>query len=92
MREKILSTVLAILSLISVHPADAQQAEKVFRIGLLDPSDARTSAVRLEAFWQEIRKLDGSKAKILLPSTGLPRRKVTVYVRKRRTLSVSRSM
>ena len=32
-------------------------AGKVFRIGLLDPSDARTSAVRLEAFWQEIRKL-----------------------------------
>ena len=37
--------------------ADAQQTGKVFRIGLLDPSDARSSAVRLEAFWQEIRKL-----------------------------------
>jgi putative tryptophan/tyrosine transport system substrate-binding protein len=36
---------------------DAQQTGKVFRIGLLDPSDARTSAVRLEAFWREIRKL-----------------------------------
>jgi len=35
----------------------AQQTGKVFRIGLLDPSDARSSAVRLEAFWQEIRKL-----------------------------------
>src|SRR5215468_6392709 len=35
----------------------AQQAGKIFRIGLLDPSDARSSAVRLEAFWQEIRKL-----------------------------------
>ena len=37
--------------------AQAQQPAKIFRIGLLDPSDARTSAVRLEAFWQEIRKL-----------------------------------
>jgi putative ABC transport system substrate-binding protein len=37
--------------------ADAQQPGKIFRIGLLDPSDARTSAVRLEAFWQEVRKL-----------------------------------
>jgi hypothetical protein len=38
-------------------PGDAQQPGKIFRIGLLDPSDARSSAVRLEAFWQEIRKL-----------------------------------
>ncbi len=30
---------------------------KIFRIGFLDPSNASTSAVRLEAFWQEIRKL-----------------------------------
>jgi putative tryptophan/tyrosine transport system substrate-binding protein len=37
--------------------ADAQQTGKIFRIGFLDPSDDRSSAVRLEAFWQEIRKL-----------------------------------
>ena len=50
---------LAILLLFTgwVRMAEAQQTGKVFRIGFLDPSDARSSAVRLEAFWQEIRKL-----------------------------------
>jgi putative ABC transport system substrate-binding protein len=38
-------------------PAHAQQAGKIFRIGLLDPSDASSSAVRLHAFWQEVRRL-----------------------------------
>jgi putative ABC transport system substrate-binding protein len=38
-------------------PAHAQQAEKIFRIGLLDPSDASSSEARLAAFWQEVRKL-----------------------------------
>ena len=37
--------------------AHAQQSEKIFRIGYLDTSTASASAVRLEAFWQEIRKL-----------------------------------
>jgi putative ABC transport system substrate-binding protein len=37
--------------------AEAQQSGKIFRIGFLDPSDARSSSVRLEAFWQEIGKL-----------------------------------
>jgi len=36
--------------------AQAQQAGKVSRIGFLDPSTASGSAVRLNAFWQEIRK------------------------------------
>jgi hypothetical protein len=35
-------------------PADAQQAGKIFRIGFLDSSTAAGSAVRLQAFWQEI--------------------------------------
>ena len=37
--------------------ADAQQAGKIFRIGFLDPSDARSSAVRFKAFWEEVRRL-----------------------------------
>jgi ABC-type uncharacterized transport system substrate-binding protein len=37
--------------------AEAQQPGKVPRIGFLDPSTASSSAVRLEAFWQEMRKL-----------------------------------
>src|ERR1044072_4861686 len=39
---------------VSVH---AQQPGKIFRIGFLDPSTASGSAVLLEAFRQEIRRL-----------------------------------
>jgi putative tryptophan/tyrosine transport system substrate-binding protein len=37
--------------------AEAQQAKKVFHIGILDPSTASGSAVLWEAFRQELRKL-----------------------------------
>ena len=37
--------------------AHAQQAGKILRIGFLDNSNASGSAVRLQAFWQEVRKL-----------------------------------
>jgi ABC-type uncharacterized transport system substrate-binding protein len=37
--------------------ADAQQTGRIPRIGFLDTSTASASAVRLEAFWQGIRKL-----------------------------------
>jgi putative ABC transport system substrate-binding protein len=58
MKRKIIVLALsAMLFALCGSSVDAQQAGKVFRIGLLDPSDAHTSAVRLEAFWQEIRKL-----------------------------------
>src|SRR5215510_13880051 len=57
MKQRITLWLLATLFLANVSLADAQQTGKIFRIGLLDPSDARSSAVRLEAFWQEIRKL-----------------------------------
>ena len=54
MKKRITLGLLATLFLANVSLADAQQTGKIFRIGLLDPSDARSSAVRLEAFWQEI--------------------------------------
>jgi putative tryptophan/tyrosine transport system substrate-binding protein len=57
MKKRITLWLLATLFLANVSLTDAQQAGKILRIGLLDPSDARSSAVRLEAFWQEIRKL-----------------------------------
>ena len=44
-------------------PAGAQQTGKAFRIGYLDPSTASGSAVLLEAFWQEMRKLGWSEGK-----------------------------
>jgi putative ABC transport system substrate-binding protein len=37
--------------------AEAQQQGKIARLGFLDTSTASASAVHLEAFWQEIRKL-----------------------------------
>jgi hypothetical protein len=37
--------------------ADAQQAGKIFRIGFLDPSTASSTAVLVDAFRQELRKL-----------------------------------
>jgi putative ABC transport system substrate-binding protein len=38
-------------------PAEAQQSGKIFRIGFLDPSTASGSAVRLDAFRQEMSTL-----------------------------------
>src|SRR5215813_707317 len=38
-------------------PTQAQQAMKIPRIGVLDNTTASGSADRLEAFWQEVRKL-----------------------------------
>jgi ABC-type uncharacterized transport system substrate-binding protein len=49
--------VITTLLLAIVSPIHAQQAGKILRIGLLDSSTAASSAVRLEAFWQEVRKL-----------------------------------
>jgi putative ABC transport system substrate-binding protein len=43
--------------------ADAQQAEKIFRIGYLDRSTASGSAPVLEAFKQELRKLGWTEGK-----------------------------
>ena len=45
--------------------AEAQPPGKIFRIGLLDASDARSSAARLEPFWQEIRRLGWIEGKNL---------------------------
>ena len=43
--------------LLTVSSADAQQTGKIFRIGFLDVSTASSSAVLLEVFRQEMRKL-----------------------------------
>ena len=57
MRKKITRRAFCSMLLALPFPAQAQQAGKIFRIGLLDPSNASSSAVRLAAFWQEVRKL-----------------------------------
>ena len=45
--------------------AEAQQSGKIFRIGLLDPSTASSSAGLLEVFRQELRKLGWIEGKNL---------------------------
>jgi ABC-type uncharacterized transport system substrate-binding protein len=57
MKKRINLWLLATLFLANVSLADAQQAGKIFRIGFLDNSTASGSAVRLEAFRQELSKL-----------------------------------
>jgi ABC-type uncharacterized transport system substrate-binding protein len=46
--------------------ADAQQAEKIFRIGFLDPSTASGSAVLVDAFRQELSKLGWIEGKNII--------------------------
>ncbi len=48
---------LATFFLATASLAEAQQTGKVFRIGFLDNSTASSSAVLVEAFLQELRKL-----------------------------------
>ena len=43
--------------LLTVSSAEAQQPGKIFRIGFLDPSTASGSAVLVDVFRQELRKL-----------------------------------
>jgi putative ABC transport system substrate-binding protein len=57
MKRKITVLALSAMLFALCVSAEAQQAGKIFRIGFLDPSDASSSAVRLAAFWQELRKL-----------------------------------
>jgi putative ABC transport system substrate-binding protein len=57
MTRKIFYVVLVALLLALGSSVDAQQPGKTFRIGFLDTSTASASAIRLEALWQEMRKL-----------------------------------
>ena len=57
MKAKILVYALPALILATIHFAEAQQPEKVPRIGFLDLSTASGSAVLVEAFRQELSKL-----------------------------------
>ena len=65
-------------------PAHAQ-TRKIFRIGFLDASTASGSAVRLEAFRQELRKLGGLKEKTSPSNIGLQSKSVSAYLSLPRT-------
>jgi putative tryptophan/tyrosine transport system substrate-binding protein len=54
---KVFGLALCTLVFALCSPAHAQQSGKIFRLGFLDRGDARSSAVRLEPFWQEMRRL-----------------------------------
>ena len=57
MHIKIIVVLLIGLALVSVHPAEAQQAKKVPRIGVLLPSDPATDSNRSEAIRRALREL-----------------------------------
>ena len=57
MRKKIFGLALSALLFALCGSVDAQQAGKVFRIGVLDASTDSGSAVNWEAFRQELSKL-----------------------------------
>jgi ABC-type uncharacterized transport system substrate-binding protein len=57
MKKRFTVWLLATLFLANVSLADAQQTGKISRIGFLDPSNASGSAVLVDVFRQELRKL-----------------------------------
>src|SRR5262245_22656848 len=57
MKRKITVLSLSAMLFALCGSVDAQQTGKIYRVGYLDLSTASGSAVRLEAFWQEIRRL-----------------------------------
>src|SRR4029453_15153121 len=65
MKKRITLWLLATLFLANVSLADAQQAGKIFRIGFLDTSTASGSAVLVDGFRQEMRKLGWIEGKNL---------------------------
>ena len=57
MIKQITICLLITVLLTTASSTEAQQTGKIFRIGFLDQSNASTSEVRLDAFWQELRNL-----------------------------------
>ena len=56
MKKRIVLSVIAILILASLHPAEAQQPAKIQRIGILLPNPPSLSPMLLEAFRQGLRE------------------------------------
>src|SRR5437773_9517203 len=63
MTKKIILLSLCFLLLAPCGAVEAQQAGKIFRIGVLDPSNASGSAVLVMAFRQEMSKLGWTEGK-----------------------------
>ena len=63
MTKKIILLALCSMLVAPCSAVDAQQAGKIFRIGVLDPSTATGSAALWEAFRQELSKLGWNEGK-----------------------------
>lgn len=57
MKRKMVSVLLAILSLSLLHPAEAQQPGRIYRIGMLRPGSVSTDKDRVDAFREGLREL-----------------------------------
>jgi putative ABC transport system substrate-binding protein len=66
MNKKNLVSILAVVILAFAHLAEAQQTEKIPRIGFLDSSTASGMAGLVEAFRQEMRKLGWIEGKNII--------------------------
>jgi putative ABC transport system substrate-binding protein len=62
-RKAVLSILVVVVLLAVAVVADAQQSEKIFRIGFLDSSTPSGIAVLVEALRQDLRKLGWTKGK-----------------------------
>jgi hypothetical protein len=71
--------------LLTVSFADAQQTGKILRIGLLDNSTASGMAVLVDAFRQEMTKLDRLRERISPWSTGFQKEKLSACLSLRQT-------
>ena len=63
MRKEVIGFALSAMVFALCGYVDAQQTGKIFRIGFLDGSNASGSAVLVDAFRQEIRKLGWTEGK-----------------------------
>jgi putative tryptophan/tyrosine transport system substrate-binding protein len=57
MNKKILVSILAVVILAFVHPADAQQAKKIPRIAFLAGGSRSRDSLLIDTFWQRMKKL-----------------------------------
>jgi hypothetical protein len=85
MKKKLTVLALCAMLLALCYSASAQQAGKIFRIGYLDVSTASGSAVLLEAFQQELRKLGWMRERISPSSIGLPSKNLSANLSLRPT-------
>jgi putative ABC transport system substrate-binding protein len=57
MRRNIIILIMAFTALISAHPTDAQQADKVYRIGILTGGSVSTAKRNIDPFLEGLREL-----------------------------------